>query len=347
MSSEKIKIDPSVVALQRLVVPEISELIESRYNIITAIKTEEPIGRRNLAYVLGMSERHVRTEIDFLEQGKLVKVERQGVVLTAAGREMIGKLEQMLYAYNGLEYLERELKEKLSLKAVFVSPGDMDINYQVQNFMGRSAADYLLSILSPQATIALTGGSSTAALTEQMKEGDYPEVFVIPARGGIGKSHDTQANNVVAEMGIKLHANYELLHLPDNIDQRLLEALKDYPEVKRVFKKMEHIDVFIFGIGRADALADWRNMRAGDKKELLDNGAVGESFGHYFDVTGKSVSPSSTIGVSVDNYRRIPYRIAISGGASKAQAIAGVCRIAPDTVLVTDESAAKAILEMD
>jgi central glycolytic genes regulator len=341
---DNLKISKDLVELQRLVLPEIGSLIEMRYNILSTIKSEEPIGRRNLAFVLDMSERQVRNEIEFLQNQKLLSVERQGVVLTDLGREIIVKLKMMLYTYNGLEHLERELEEKLHLKKAVVSPGDIDMNYQVLTFMGRSAAQYILTVLKYKDTLALTGGTSTASVAEQMKETAYPDVYVIPARGGIGKSHSIQANNVVAEMGLKLHANYELLHLPDNIDSRLLDALKDYPEIKRVFDKMNEIDVFVFGIGRADVLADWRNLKLKEKQSILEKGAVGEAFGHYFDIDGNVVSPSSTIGISIDNYHRIPHTIAVAGGASKAEAIIGVSRVKPNMVLMTDESAAKEII---
>ncbi len=344
MADENLKISKELVGLQRLVVPEIVSLIEMRYNILSTIKSEEPIGRRNLAFVLDMSERHIRNEIEFLQAQKLICVERQGVVLTELGRKIIIELKQMLYTYNGIEQLERELQEKLHLKKAMVSPGDLDMNFQVLKFMGRSAARYVLSVLRYQDILALTGGASTAAVAEQMSEAFYPDVYVIPARGGIGKSHSTQANNVVAEMGLKLHANYELLHLPDNIDIRLLEALKDYPEIKRVFNKMDDINVFVFGIGRADALADWRGLDAKEKRKILAKGAVGEAFGHYLDIEGRVVCPSSTIGISIDNYHRIPHTIAVAGGAAKADAIISVSRVKENMVLITDESAAKEIL---
>lgn len=343
--SNQIKISQDVIELQQLVAPEIGQIIEMRYNILSTISSEQPIGRRNLAFVLDMSERAVRNEIDFFQSQKLVSVERQGVVITEAGKNALVKLKGLLYTYNGLEQLEKELTEKLHLKKVFICPGDMDMNYEVLRFMGRSGAKYVLSVMKYKDTLALTGGNCTAAVADEMREAFYPDVYVIPARGGIGKSHSTQANNVVAEMGLKLHSNYELLHLPDNIDQRLLEALKDYPEIKRVFTRMDEIDIFIFGLGRADVLADWRNMSPAEKKKVLSMGAVGEAFGHYFNINGEVVSPSSTIGISIDNFKRIPHAIAIAGGAGKAESIIAISRIRENIVLVTDESAAREILK--
>ena len=73
MADSNSKISKKLVDLQRLVIPEISTLIELRYNILSTVKSEAPIGRRNLAYVLDMSERQVRNEIDFLQEQKLVQ----------------------------------------------------------------------------------------------------------------------------------------------------------------------------------------------------------------------------------------------------------------------------------
>ncbi|WP_455129278.1 sugar-binding transcriptional regulator [Pseudoramibacter alactolyticus] len=346
MADSNSKISKKLVDLQRLVIPEISTLIELRYNILSTVKSEAPIGRRNLAYVLDMSERQVRNEIDFLQEQKLMEVERQGIILTPLGNNILDDLKQMLYTYNGLEQLENQLVEALHLKKAVVCPGDMKINYQVLNFMGKAAANVILTVMKYQDVLALTGGASTAAVAAQMKEALYPDAYVIPARGGIGKSHATQANNVVAEIALKLRAKYELLHLPDNIDRNLLEALKDYPEIKRVFDKMKEIDVLVFGIGRADVLADSRNTPPAEKEALLNRGAIGEAFGYYFDAQGQVIQAASTVGVDIEDYPRIANRIGIAGSKAKAEAIIGACRVAPETILITDESAATEIIRL-
>ena len=53
MADSNSKISKKLVDLQRLVIPEISTLIELRYNILSTVKSEAPIGRRNLAYEIG------------------------------------------------------------------------------------------------------------------------------------------------------------------------------------------------------------------------------------------------------------------------------------------------------
>ena len=95
---------------------------------------------------------------------------------------------------------------------------------------------------------------------------------------------------------------------------------------------------------RADVLADWRNLQTAEKRKLLEQGAVAEAFGHYFDINGQVVSPSSTIGIGIDNFKKIPHVIAVAGGVTKAESIIAVSRIRENIVLITDESAAREIL---
>ena len=170
MADSNSKISKKLVDLQRLVIPEISTLIELRYNILSTVKSEAPIGRRNLAYVLDMSERQVRNEIDFLQEQKLMEVERQGIILTPLGNNILDDLKQMLYTYNGLEQLENQLVEALHLKKAVVCPGDMKINYQVLNFMGKAAANVILTVMKYQDVLALTDGANTAAVAFSKEE---------------------------------------------------------------------------------------------------------------------------------------------------------------------------------
>ena len=77
---------------------------------------------------------------------------------------------------------------------------------------------------------------------------------------------------------------------------------------------------------------------------LTKKGAVGESFGAYYDRDGQCLLKSS--GVCVDLARLTPdcRMIAVAAGAKKAAAIISVLRHDPHTLLVTDEGAAKQML---
>lgn len=333
------------INIQKKIIPEIIDLMELRYNILLFIKANQPIGRRNLAQELSVSERQVRNEIDFLLMQNFVEVERQGIHLTKIGEEIINQLKGVIYSYKNLEDLVVRVKEKLKIKKVFIISGDCQKNKLILEFMGKKVGEYILSIIKANSVIGLTGGSSVASVAKNISEINHPKVTVLPARGGIGKSHSTQANSVVSTLANKLNAKNEMLHIPDNVDKEILNALKSYPDIKGVFDKYELIDIMIFGIGKADVMARRRNLPEYKMKELISKNAIGEAFGYYFDADGNVVEPSSSVGISLEDYKRIPNIIAIAGGKDKANAIIATCKINKDLVLVTDESAAVEILK--
>ena len=59
----------SIINLQKKIVPELTNLLVQRYQILRQVSHEYPIGRRALAARLGLSERVLRAQVDFLKNG--------------------------------------------------------------------------------------------------------------------------------------------------------------------------------------------------------------------------------------------------------------------------------------
>ena len=62
----------SIINLQKKIVPELTNLLVQRYQILRQVSHEYPIGRRALAARLGLSERVLRAQVDFLKNGGLL-----------------------------------------------------------------------------------------------------------------------------------------------------------------------------------------------------------------------------------------------------------------------------------
>ena len=56
----------SIINLQKKIVPELTDLLVQRYQILRQVSHEYPIGRRALSARLGLSERVLRAQVDFL-----------------------------------------------------------------------------------------------------------------------------------------------------------------------------------------------------------------------------------------------------------------------------------------
>lgn len=331
----------SFLRIQQKIAPEASALLERRYNILRTIFNNQPIGRRTLSLKLGLGERIVRGDLDFFKSMKLVNVTLPGVVLTEDGINMLSNLRTFVSEVKGLEDIEEILRRELGYKKIIVVPGDSDKDPNVKKELGNAAAVYLSSIIKNKDIIALTGGSTIKEIVNNFPNMDYRNIILVPARGSLGKIIDIQSNNLVAALAEKLGASYKLLNVPDNLSSESLGALLKEKEIKEVVELTKKADVLILGIGRADTMAERRGLSKDEIRVLLDEGAVGEAFGTYYGKNGSLVRKINSVGICMENYCEDCSIIAVTGGSSKAEAIASVRLGKKNTVLVTDEGAAR------
>ena len=116
-------------------------------------------------------------------------------------------------------------------------------------------------------------------------------------------------------------------------------------EIKESVKMINRMNILIFGIGRADIMASRRNLPKEKIDGLIDDGAVAEAFGHYFDIKGEEIWEYKTIAMTIEKFRELNLVIGVAGGEDKAQAIRAIATLKKDMILITDEVAAKKILE--
>ena len=108
------------------IVPDTVDLLMKRYEILKVVGLFQPIGRRNLSYKIGTTERTIRTEIDKLKEMELIKIQASGVSLTEKGLTLLSEIHDVFYYIKNLPDIELKLMEKLKLKRVAVISGDAE-----------------------------------------------------------------------------------------------------------------------------------------------------------------------------------------------------------------------------
>ena len=335
-----------LIDAQRKVAPEALSLIERRYLVLKQIHSSKIAGRRMLATKLGLTERTIRNDVDFLKEENLIEVNPMGMSITNLGIEILDTLTSYIIQITGLSAMQSMLASQLGIKQVFIAPTSCKRNTHALEELGRAAAKYFLEKVNQQSIVGLTGGYTLKVFAEQMSEKNYPNMYIVPARGGVGEILEIQSNTIVAELAKKLNAHYKLLQIPDNIDKDIMESIFADPAIKSTYEYIKKIDMFVFGIGNVESLAERRNMHQGELAKLQERGAVAESFGHYFDIQGNIVHETSTVGISLAEYKKMENILAIAGGENKAEAILSISKINKNLVLVMDEDAAKMIMEI-
>ncbi|MCY6483154.1 sugar-binding transcriptional regulator [Clostridium aestuarii] len=333
--------------IQKKIVPEVLELLEKRYDILTTIYYNQPIGRRMLASYLGIGERIVRTEVNFFKKQNLVDVKSYGMTITDEGREVLEKLKEFVHDLKGLSEMEKFIEKHLNLKKVIVVPGNVDENELVLDQIGRTSANFLKTIIKNNYIIALTGGTTIKKIVDNVtRTNEYKDILVVPARGGLGRSVQIQANTLAAKLADKLSADYKMLQLMESVDYKELFAIFHEESIKEVIEYIHKADILIYGVGKADEMAKRRGIDDSKINELSKKGAVGEAFGCYFNRKGQIVVSTPTAGIKSEDTKKIKLLIAIAGGESKAEAIISVQRYNSKNILITDEGAAKKIIDI-
>ncbi len=338
--------DADLITLMRRLAPDLIDEITRRALILERIAALQPVGRRQLAQRLNLPEREIRNTAIILKELGYLELDASGMSLSPKAEEVLEGARSFSSAMSGLAETERRLRGLLPVNQVLIAPGNADEDPQALQDVGRLCASKLRSMLRSGNTLAVTGGRTVAAVARNLQSPTSLNVMVVPARGGLGRSVELQANTLAEEIAGRLGGHYRLIHLPDTMDATAMQELCRLPEVQETLELLERADIILHGIGTAAEMMKERRVPRETQLRLTQEGARGESFGAYYDLQGKCLLESASLGVDLAKLKPTCRMIAAAAGASKAEAIIAILRHTKHTVLVTDQGAAERMLEI-
>lgn len=334
-----------LIQLQKVMYPDLLEMMQHRYSVLYTVYLFQPIGRRGIVNHTSFPERFIRNETQFLESQGLVEMTTKGMLITEEGKSITERLHGFNREISGLTALEEDLQAKTNVDKCIIVPGDSDEEDFVKRALGRAAVQFLKRTVIKDVTIAVTGGTTMAAVANAMVPFDDIRCLFVPARGGVGEKVEYQANTIVAEMAKAEKGDYRLFHVPDPLSESLYQSMVKERTIMETLDLIKNARIVLHGIGGALSMAKKRKTSAEIVNKLKEEGAVSEAFGYYFDQAGNIVHKARTIGIQLEDLETAEHVIAVAGGTSKAQAIASFMRQGKSDVLITDEGAAKEIIE--
>lgn len=335
-----------MIGAQKIMYPDVLELMRKRYTVLYTISIFEPIGRRGLIDHTEYPERFIRNETELLKQQDLIRMTAKGMYITETGKTILHDLYDFNRELLGIATLEKELKQIVGANKVIVVPGDSDQTDFAKREIGRATVAYLQAMIKQDVTIAVTGGTTMAAVADAMIPFEGYNCLFVPARGGVGEKVENQANSIVAKMAEAEKGNYHLLHVPDPLSETLYQTIINEPQIKDTLAVIKETDIVIHAIGEALAMASRRKTSDNVMEKLVDKQAVSEAFGYYFDIHGNIVHKVRTVGIQLEDLSDIAHVITVAGGQSKAQAIISYMLSGKSDVLITDEAAALEIINI-
>ena len=345
---EGAKMDTDLTLLQDLA-PDIFKIVRQRFLVLEQISLLAPVGRRVVAKKLGLSERNIRTETDYLRTLGLIEIKNYGMTLTEKGNHVLKEAAPLIDRIFNASNFEKDLAKKLGIERVIIVPGNSDRQERVFEHVSEqleSALDLLLPL--GKNIITVLGGSTVAKAAEHFspKLSRYRELLFVAGRGALGESVEIQSNTIAQVMAAKTGGKHQGLYLPENVSSEALDILIKDPNIANTISNIYNSDAVVHGIGLADEMAKRRDLDVITRSKLREKGAVAESFGYFFDHQGRLIDRVPRIGLQLEDLGKIPHVFAIATGAEKAPAIEAYMHHAPkQTWLITDEGASNMVLK--
>jgi central glycolytic genes regulator len=335
----------NLLRIQKTLLPDLMPVLQKRYVILRQIARSGTIGRRALAAEVEMTERVLRAELELLRAQGLLEIGTTGMTLSDTGRQLLEDMEPFVNELFGLSELEERMCTAFGLRRVIIVPGDSDQSDQVKWELGRAGARVLRESMSAGDVVAVMGGSTMYRMATQFTmSSNMKDNWFVPARGGLGESVDYQANTIASELAKRSGGRYRMLHVPDHLSEEAYQTIMQEPGVREIVEMIRSARIVVHGIGDAMTMARRRKLSQATIDEIVREGALAESFGYYFDRSGKAVHRMATAGLRLEDIEAAELVIGIAGGRSKGEAIASVLRFGHNDILVTDEAAAEEAL---
>jgi DNA-binding transcriptional regulator LsrR (DeoR family) len=251
--------------------------------------------------------------------------------------------------------LEDRLKAVFGLQEAIVIPALADTSSSPLNALGNIAAEFLLERLRDGDVLGIGGGTAVNAIVGALSPSRSYQVEVVPLLGAVQGEITHDVNYLAARMAERLGGKAYQLHAPAFVDTREHgETLRSMGPVKEILDIARRANIALVGVGTVDAevsrFVQFTALSAEDMKHIAEDcGGVGDINASVYNIEGQACCPEYAdriLGLTLAELKNIPYRIGVAATTAKALPLFGALRGGYLHALITDEAAARGILNL-
>ena len=251
--------------------------------------------------------------------------------------------------------LEERLKAVFGLQDAMVIPSLAETSSSPLNALGTIAAEFLLEHMRDGDVLGIGGGTAISAIVQAMAPTRSYQVEIVPILGAVQGEITHDVNYLATHMAERLGAKAYQLHAPAFVDTReQCETLRSMGPVKEILDIARRANIALVGVGTVDAevsrFVQFTALSAEEMRNIAEKcGGVGDINAFIYDIEGQPCAheyADRVVGLTLAELKSIPYRIGVAGTAAKAVPLYGALRGGYLHVLITDETAARGILEL-
>ena len=235
---------------------------------------------------------------------------------------------------------------------VVPAPAGGDVNAQAKS-VGLALGQFLTEAIPDNYTIGVGWGRTMTASLASFRPPRRDNCKVVSLLGGIVAVHQTNPIDYTWRLASQLGAECYMFLAPLLVDS--IETKRNLIEkcgLEAIYRLAENLDLAIVSCGdigpQSTSLSEGF-ISKGELQQLIEAGCVCDTMFNFLDAEGNSVDHpinKRVMSVDLDTLKKAKHIVISSGGAHRAQAISTTIKRIGCNTLITDESAAKALLQM-
>ncbi len=250
-----------------------------------------------------------------------------------------------------LTEIEIELAKQFKLKqAIVIDITEFD-RISPLDQLGEAGAQYLASIIDRHRILGVTWGITVSHVARNLPKMEARHLKLVQIGGGLGIIEGTDNPALTTMLGQKLRAEAHMIQAPIIVQSKSIRnILFKENKIRETIEIARKADLVMFGVGLVgpESLL-WKSglLAENDATKLKLAGAVGAICGRFFDENGNRCShdlTERTIGLSLNELKKIKHKILISAGVEKYHAVLGALKGKLVDVLIIDLDTAQQLL---
>jgi len=261
------------------------------------------------------------------------------------------------YPWRTSTELERGLASRFNVRQVQVLIRQNKSYQEMLEGLGVLAAQYFTSILPKLNIVGITWGTGLFQMVRAFRPQSRPNMEVIQLIGGTGTEHGSSIGPLLApSLANALGCTCRFLHAPLIMQNAVSHAaVMEDPTIRDTLDRAERSDIALVGIGTT--LPELNNayklgyISLQEIEQMRTDGLVGDVAGLHYNLQGEILRDhwinQRIVAIRPASLAKIKEVMGVAGGYRKGESIFAALRGGHIDILITDDVAAKKVLELD
>ncbi len=270
--------------------------------------------------------------------------------------EAMKRSDVQIWINEGIEdfvALSIDLEKAYGLDEAVIIPTGSDKAQDIAKGVGLALGQFLSEVVPDNATIGVGWGRTMTASLSSFRPPRRENCKVVSLLGGIVAVHQTNPLDYTWRLASALGAECYMFLAPllvDSIETK--RALIEKCGLSTLYALAENLDLAIVSCGDIGPHSTSLSEGFISKQtldELVAAGCVCDTMFNFIDAEGRSVDHpinNHAMSIDLDTLKKAKHIVLASGGAHRATAIRATIKRIGCNTLITDEAAARALMEM-